>query len=146
MIELNQRSNWTFRGHTQGTRAMNNGHEDYDPPWRRNPPQPSDLDEHRPLPDTAQFEHLIGDAAVTNVERYRLAEQWQHESKPPLEQLRTLILGLSYGEMIELAEGLYGCAVKLSEGKELSVSAEVLPKIVHAWAANKDALAGPAIT
>lgn len=59
------------------------------------------------------------------VDLKRLAE---HLGRRPIEEIAALMRGLTYGEMIELAEGLWNAQLEGS-----TISKDILPSLLHRW-------------
>lgn len=74
---------------------------------------------------------LVGDdlSVARNVNLQRLAEQLDRK---PIDEIAALVRALTYGEMIELAEGLWGAQ---RDGADLSK--ESLPSVLHRWSTSR---------
>jgi hypothetical protein len=58
--------------------------------------------------------------------------------KDPLSDLAALILHLTYGEMMELSEGLWRSKELAAIGEKPVITVEDLPKVLHMWSKNYD--------
>jgi hypothetical protein len=58
------------------------------------------------------------------------------EPRKPLDEIATLLQGLTYGEMIELSEALWKCQ---AEGS--AVAQENLPTLLHRWSQSRSTTA-----
>jgi hypothetical protein len=67
--------------------------------------------------------------AARNVNLQRLAEQLERH---PIDEIAALIRALTYGEMIELAEGLWTAQ---RDGSD--VSKDSLPGVLHRWSTSR---------
>jgi hypothetical protein len=102
------------------------------------PPLPRDLDYRPPYLRAAEQEMLDGPAM--NAPDHRGAEMLSTEAtvnlrqleerlaRKPLDEIATLIQGLTYGEMIELAETMWNAR---PEGS--AITQDSLPALLHRW-------------
>jgi hypothetical protein len=117
---------------------------------RRPPPQPRDLLSRRPIPDDYRPPHfrdvepqvfetandvdppVHGSGGMNaSVNLRKLEEQL---TRRPLDQIATLVQGLTYGEMIELAE-----AVWKSQPEGSAITQDNLSLLMHRWSKSRTA-------
>jgi hypothetical protein len=126
----------------------------------RRPPSPRDLQERRPIrddyrsPSWRAAEREVSDGpgisdldtpnqrsaemnTGTTVNLRRLQEQL---TRKPLEEIAILVHGLTFGEMMEFAEGVWKAQ---PEGS--AITPENLPTLLHRWSQSVSAARSPAV-